>query len=126
AAQPPRQDPEEGARMGRLDGKIAFLTAAGAGIGAATALAFAREGARVFATDRDPDAIGRLGALLAEAHPRGGHEAYALDVTDHAALAAAAGRHRDVNVLFNCAGWVHQGTLATTALADWQRSFDIN
>lgn len=112
--------------MGRLDGKTAFLTAAGAGIGGATALAFAREGARVIATDRDPDAIGRIGAQLAEAHPRAGHEAYVLDVTDHAALAAAAARHRDVNVLFNCAGWVHQGTLATTSLADWQRSFDIN
>lgn len=112
--------------MGRLDGKVAFMTAAGAGIGGASALAFAREGARVIATDRDPDAIGRIGALLAAAHPDANHQAYVLDVTDHGALRAAATRHPDVNVLFNCAGWVHQGTLETTGLSDWQRSFDIN
>ena len=112
--------------MGRLDGKVAFMTAAAAGIGGATALAFAREGARVIATDRDPDAVGRIGALLAQSRPDAGHEAYVLDVTDHAALRAAAARHAGVDVLYNGAGWVHQGTLETTSLADWQRSFDIN
>src|SRR5689334_11528105 len=110
--------------MGRLDNKIAFLTAAAAGIGGATALAFAREGARVIATDRDPAAIERLGAELAAIGP--GHEAYVLDVTDHAALKAAAARHHGVNVLYNGAGWVHQGKLENTSLDDWQRSFDIN
>ena len=112
--------------MGRLEGKIAFMTAAGAGIGGATALAFAREGARVIATDRDPKTIGMVAAALQGAYPAAGHEAYVLDVTDHGALQAAAARHTDVNVLFNCAGWVHQGMLGTTSLEDWQRSFDIN
>src|SRR5690606_19269975 len=57
-------NPEGGENMGRLDGKIAFMTAAGAGIGGAAALAFAREGARVIATDRDAAAIGRIGDEL--------------------------------------------------------------
>lgn len=112
--------------MGRLDGKTAFLTAAGAGIGGATALAFAREGARVIATDRDPAAIGQIGEDLQQLSPDAGHEAYVLDVTDHEALRAAAARHAGVNVLYNGAGWVHQGMLLTTELEDWQRSFDIN
>ena len=110
--------------MGRLDGKIIFMTAAAAGIGGATALAFAREGARVIATDRDAEGIARQGQALAAISE--GHEAYALDVTDHAALRAAAARHQGVNVLYNGAGWVHQGMLGTTTLEDWQRSFDIN
>ena len=107
--------------MGRLVGKVAFLTGAGAGIGRATALTFAREGARVIATDRDAAAISTLRAELG-----GPHETFALDVTDHAALQAAAQGRADVDVLFNCAGWVHQGMLENTAIADWQRSFDIN
>jgi NAD(P)-dependent dehydrogenase (short-subunit alcohol dehydrogenase family) len=110
--------------LGRLDNKIAFMTASAAGIGGATALAFAREGAKVIATDRDPVAVGALQAALAAIGPQ--HEAYILNVTDHEALKAAAERHKGVNVLFNCAGWVHQGTLKTTTLDDWQRSFDIN
>jgi 2-keto-3-deoxy-L-fuconate dehydrogenase len=110
--------------MHRLDGKVAFLTAAGAGIGRATALAFAAEGARVVATDRDPAAIAALGLELAAVSA--GHEAFALDVLDKAACQAAADAHADVNVLFNCAGWVHEGTLASTTLGDWQRSFDLN
>ena len=109
--------------MLRLRGKTAFMTASGAGIGGATALAFAREGARVVATDRDPAAIAAIGSELARRHPDAGHETHVLDVTDHA---AAAARHQDVDVLFNGAGWVHQGTLETTELGDWQRSFDIN
>lgn len=110
--------------MKRLTDKIAFLTAAGAGIGRATALAFAREGARVIATDRDGDAIGSLQTELDAMSP--GHECFVLDVLDHAALVRAADSHKDVTVLFNCAGWVHQGKLTETDLADWQRSFDIN
>ena len=112
--------------MGRLEGKIVFMTAAGAGIGGAAALAFAREGARVIATDRDPATIGVLSGVLDGAYPDAGHEAYTLDVTDHDGLRAAAARHRGVNVLYNGAGWVHQGTLENTSLEDWQRSFDIN
>ena len=112
--------------MGRLEGKIAFMTAAGAGIGGATALAFAREGARVIATDRDEKAIGLIRAELERIDPEAGHEAYVLDVTDHDGLRNAAQRHKGVNVLYNGAGWVHQGMLENTSLEDWQRSFDIN
>jgi NAD(P)-dependent dehydrogenase (short-subunit alcohol dehydrogenase family) len=111
--------------MGRLEGKTAFLTGAGAGIGRATALAFAREGANVIATDRDAAALETLRQELAVL-PSASHEVMVLDVTDHAGLAAAAAAHAGVDVLFNCAGWVHEGTLETTSVADWQRSFDIN
>jgi NAD(P)-dependent dehydrogenase (short-subunit alcohol dehydrogenase family) len=112
--------------LGRLAGKVAFMTAAAAGIGGGAARAFAREGARVIATDRDKAAIDALGDELKRLYPDAGHETYALDVTDHGALNAAAARHKGVNVLYNGAGWVHQGMLLTTDLADWQRSFDIN
>ena len=104
--------------MGRLDGKIIFMTAAAAGIGGACATAFAREGARVIATDRDAAGIAKKGAELDAISP--GHEAYPLDVTDHAALRAAAERHKGVNVLYNGAGWVHQGMLGNTSLDDSQ------
>lgn len=110
--------------MGRLEGKTIFMTAAAAGIGGAAALAFAREGARVIATDRDAAGIARKGEELAAISA--GHQAYALDVTDHEALRAAATEHKGVNVLFNCAGWVHQGMLGNTSVEEWQRSFDIN
>src|SRR5687768_4172620 len=112
--------------LGRLEGKVAFMTAAAAGIGGGAARAFAREGARVIATDRDKTAIDALGAELKRLYPEAGHETYALDVTDHEALRSAAARHTGVNVLYNGAGWVHQGMLLTTELEDWQRSFDIN
>jgi NAD(P)-dependent dehydrogenase (short-subunit alcohol dehydrogenase family) len=112
--------------LGRLEGKIAFMTAAAAGIGGGAARAFAREGARVIATDRDRTAIEALGEELKQLYPAAGHETYVLDVTDHEALRAAAGRHKGVNVLYNGAGWVHQGMLENTSIEDWQRSFDIN
>jgi NAD(P)-dependent dehydrogenase (short-subunit alcohol dehydrogenase family) len=110
--------------MNRLNGKVAFLTAAAAGIGRATALAFATEGARVIATDRDAKALESLAKDLSAISS--GHKTFAVDVLDNAALKAAADLHSDVNVLFNCAGWVHEGTLANTSIADWQKSFDIN
>lgn len=112
--------------MGRLDGKVAFMTAAAAGIGGAAAKAFAKEGARVIATDRDPAAIAALKTHFDAVHPGKGHEAYVLNVTDHEALRAAAAKYGDVDVLYNGAGWVHAGKLENTALEDWQRSFDIN
>ena len=110
--------------MNRLNGKIAFLTAAAAGIGRATALAFAAEGARVIATDRDAKTLERLAKDLSAISD--GHKTFALDVLDAAALRKAAASHPDVNVLFNCAGWVHEGTLANTSITDWQKSFDMN
>ena len=105
--------------MDRMKGKRALLTAAGAGIGRATALAFAHEGAEVIATDLKPDLIKDLPALgIAAVHP--------LDVRDTAAVRALAGRVGAVDVLFNCAGYVHHGTVLTTSDEDWDFSFDVN
>ena len=86
---------------GRLTGRIALITAAGQGIGRASAEAFAREGARVFATDRD---AGLLGSLA-------GCETRRLDVTDAAAIAALASDVGPIDVLFNCAGMVANGSI---------------
>jgi 2-keto-3-deoxy-L-fuconate dehydrogenase len=104
---------------GRLAGKTAFCTATGAGIGRATALAFAREGARVIATDID---VGRM-AGLADA---GIAECLALDVRDTAAVRAMAARVGAVDVLFNCAGFVHHGDALHCTDEDWDFSFDLN
>lgn len=87
----------------RLQGKTAFCTASGAGIGLATARAFAAEGAKVIATDLSHTAVE---ALKAE-----GIEAYRLDVTDGAAISAIAQQVGAVDILFNCAGYVHAGTI---------------
>ena len=103
----------------RLQGKRALVTAAGAGMGRAAALAFAREGARVLATDVDT-------ALLEDLAGGPGIETARLDVLDDAAVAAFAERIGAVDILFNCAGWVHQGSLLDCAIADWDRSFDLN
>lgn len=105
--------------MGRLAGKQAFVTAAGAGIGRATALAFVREGAVVTATDIDVEA---LAALKAEAPSI---TTARLDVRDGAALAATlSGPAPDV--LFNCAGFVHQGNILELSDADWDFTWDLN
>ena len=103
----------------RLQGKTALLTAAAQGIGRATALAFAREGARVVATDID---AARLEALRAEC----GCEARVLDVTDPAAIAAAAAAVGPVDVLFNAAGYVHSGTVLDATEDDWTFAMDLN
>ncbi len=87
----------------RLKGKTAFCTASGAGIGLATVRAFAAEGARVIATDLNAKAVE---ALTAE-----GIEAHRLDVTDGAAVKAMAEKVGAVDILFNCAGYVHAGTI---------------
>ena len=110
--------------MNRLAGKTAFLTAAGAGIGRATALAFAREGAQITASDRDEAALASLKTELAAIG--GGHEVVPIDVTDADQIARVATSRAPVDVLFNCAGWVHQGTILQTEMSDWHRSFDIN
>jgi 2-keto-3-deoxy-L-fuconate dehydrogenase len=103
----------------RLAGKTAFLTAAAHGIGRATALAFAREGARVIATD--VDAAG-LEALAKES----GASVRVLDVLDPAAIAAAAREVGNVNVLFNAAGYVHPGTVLDFSEEDWDLAFNLN
>ncbi|HJR12310.1 MAG TPA: SDR family oxidoreductase [Rhodanobacteraceae bacterium] len=104
----------------RLEGKRSLVTAAGAGIGRATALAFAREGAEVLATDIDASALRSLGAendVIRTA---------LLDVTDAAQIASLVEANPVVDVLFNCAGYVHAGTILDTDEAAWRRSFAIN
>jgi 2-keto-3-deoxy-L-fuconate dehydrogenase len=103
----------------RLNGKTAFLTAAGQGIGRAVALAFVREGARVIATDINADALASLAAET-------GCITQVLDVTDPAAVQAAALAHGAVNVLFNGAGYVHAGTVLDCTEADWDFAFTLN
>ncbi|MEX2319562.1 MAG: SDR family oxidoreductase [Bauldia sp.] len=105
--------------MNRLKGKRAFVTAAGAGIGRATALAFAAEGAEVVATDLKAD-------LIADLKDHGVAETQALDVRDTTAVNALAAKIGALDVLFNCAGFVHHGTVLTTSEADWDFSFDLN
>lgn len=103
----------------RLKGKRAFITAAGAGIGRATAIAFAAEGAHVIATDLKAEP-------LADLKQHGVAETYPLDVTNTDAINALAKQVGPVDVLFNCAGFVHHGTALTTSDADWDFSFDVN
>lgn len=105
---------------GRLQGKKAVLTAAGQGIGRAAALAFAREGADVLATDIDA----RLLAALQEQDARIRTER--LDVRDRAAIEQFAKQTSAVDVLFNCAGFVHSGTILECSEEDWHFSFDLN
>src|SRR3954447_24555966 len=104
----------------RLAGKVALITAAGQGIGRATALAFADEGAILWATDIDEAALDELSAGRPNIHAR------RLDVRDDAAIQALVSETGTVDVLFNCAGWVHHGTILDCPEADWDLSFDIN
>ena len=103
----------------RLAGKTAFLTAAGQGIGRAVALAFVREGARVIATDINA-------ALLESLQAECGCTTQPLDVTDPAAIQAAAATHGPVDVLFNGAGFVHSGTVLDCTEDEWTFAFDLN
>jgi 2-keto-3-deoxy-L-fuconate dehydrogenase len=103
----------------RLKGKHAFVTAAGQGMGRAAAIAFAAEGARVSATDINPQLLESLAGIA-------GITARALDVTDAAAIARVAAEVGDVDALFNCAGYVHHGTIMECTERDWDTSFDIN
>ncbi len=106
--------------MGRLTGKTALVTAAGAGIGRATALAFAAEGARVLATDIDDAA---LTGLKTE---QPGLDTALLDVRSDAAVTALFAGDFAPDVLFNCAGFVHHGTILDCTPDDWAFSFDLN
>ena len=104
----------------RLQGKTAFITAAGQGIGRAIAEAFVREGAKVIATD--------INAVLLHALVEAtGCRASVLDVTDAAAVrAAAAAEAGPVNVLVNVAGFVHAGTVLDCTEAEWAAGFNLN
>lgn len=101
---------------GRLAGKTALITAAGQGIGRATALAFVAEGATVWATDRDP-------ALL---EGMDGVRTMALDVLNPAMMDEVLAETGALDILFNCAGYVAAGSILDCEEADWARSFDLN
>ena len=111
--------------MKRVEGKRAVVTAAGKGIGRASALALAREGATVWATDVDEQALAELAAAAA-AEGLAGLKTARLDVLDTAAVNAFAAQTGKVDVLFNCAGFVHNGSILACEEADWDFSFDLN
>jgi 2-keto-3-deoxy-L-fuconate dehydrogenase len=104
---------------GRLQGKTAIITAAGAGIGRASAILFAREGAKVYATDIDDKALQELGGTVGIATRK-------LDVMDDAQIKAAAKEIGAVDILFNCAGFVHHGTILECSDKDWDFSMNLN
>lgn len=103
----------------RLQGKTALVTAAAQGIGRATALAFAREGAKVVATDINMDKL----AGLAEA---GNISVRRLDVLDNGAITSLAAELGAVDILANVAGYVHHGSVLECEEKDWDFSFDLN
>ena len=104
---------------GRLDGKNVLVTAAAQGIGRAAALACAREGACVVATDINPDKLEELAGTRGIAVRR-------LDVTDESAIAALAGDVPTPHALINCAGFVANGTILDCTQKDWDFSFNLN
>ena len=104
---------------GRLAGKIALVTAAGQGIGRATALAMAAEGASVHATDLRAELLGSLAGIS-------GITTRVLDVLDDAAVQQIANELPPLDILFNCAGFVHHGSILECAPEDWAFSFNLN
>ena len=106
--------------IGRLAGKIALVTAAGQGIGRATALAFANEGATVWATDVNQAALKNLSDERRDISVR------ALDVRESVNVDRIASELGSLDILFNCAGFVHQGSILDCAEKDWDFSFDLN
>lgn len=102
--------------MGRLTGKTCLITAAGQGIGRATAEAFLREGATVWATDINAANVSTIEGAVARP----------LDVTDAAAIAAIRDEIGGLDVLFNCAGFVHAGSILDCPESDWDFAFDLN
>lgn len=102
--------------MGRLDGKTALITAAGQGIGRATAELFAAQGARVIATDVNADSLAEIEGI----------ETHVLDVLDGAAVTTFISDLGPLDTLFNCAGYVANGTILECDEADWDFSFNLN
>lgn len=103
----------------RLNGKSALVTAAGQGIGKASVLAMAREGAKVLATDRDP-------ALLKVFEGVANVETAVLDVLDKEAIGKLVQGMSKIDVVFNCAGVVHNGSILQATDADWDFAFNLN
>jgi 2-keto-3-deoxy-L-fuconate dehydrogenase len=103
----------------RLAGKTVLITAAAQGIGRASVEMFAREGARVIATDINKDALAQLQGIASV-------ETHILDVTDRAAINALVEKAGQIDVLFNCAGYVHAGNILECDDKAWDLSFDIN
>ncbi len=105
---------------GRLVGKVAVITAAAQGIGRACVLRFVAEGAIVWATDVNAEALKQLSAEHPAIHTR------TLNVRDGEAVSALAAELGPVDILFNCAGYVHQGDIFACSPQDWEFSFDLN
>ena len=105
---------------GRLEGKVAIVTGAGQGIGRATAVSYADEGAVVWAIDRNPDALAGLH------RDRPDINTSVLDVTDRFGIEQLAATVGPIDVLFNCAGFVHSGGIDDCTEADWDAAMDIN
>lgn len=105
----------------RLEGKTVLVTAAGQGIGRAAAIGCAREGAHVIATDLNADLLDYAGV-----HGAGRVETRQLDVCDPDAIAALAADLPDLDGLFNCAGFVHHGTVLDISEPDWEFSWTLN
>lgn len=104
---------------GKLHGRTALITGAAQGIGHAIGCAFLAEGAALIATDI-------AGDRLAAAYAGSAATTLVLDVTDEAAVQAAAAAHPEVDILVNCAGWVASGTILDTTAQDLNRSWQLN
>jgi 2-keto-3-deoxy-L-fuconate dehydrogenase len=105
---------------GKLEGRVALVTSAGQGIGRSSAIALAREGAKVFASDIRED----LFKDISRDHP--GITGFGLDVLEQSAVDAALKRTGPIDILFNCSGFVHNGTVLDCEEKDWDFSFDLN
>jgi len=103
----------------RLDGKTAVVTAAAQGIGRASAEAFAKAGARVWATDINPAKLAELSAIP-------NITTRLLDVTNDAQIRQFASEAGPVHILFNCAGFVHNGTVLEATEEEWEFAFNLN
>jgi 2-keto-3-deoxy-L-fuconate dehydrogenase len=108
------------ATSARLSGKRALVTAAGQGIGRASALAMAREGATVFATDVNAETLATL-----QDEADGQLETFTMDVLDDASVTEGVARARP-DILFNCAGFVHNGSVMEATDADFDFAMDLN
>ncbi|CAH2301229.1 3-hydroxybutyrate dehydrogenase type 2 [Pelobates cultripes] len=105
--------------MGRLDGKVIVLSAAAQGIGRAAAIAFAKEGAQVIATDINEDKLKELESYQ-------GIQTRVLDVTKREQIEKLCSEIDRIDVLFNVAGFVHHGTILDCKEADWDFTMSLN